>query len=884
MMKSIRAFKSIRHAYVSSETALQEFGSIKPAADRHARSLHQAIVASAASIPADDLIENKAPINEEEQAIRNEVDIELTDLSSTSSTATTLAANSVSSSWSAGSTSNSSANTESISTTVSVQEDAWTFEIGRLAKLADGACSLQSGSTTVLTTVASAPGFFFNRRDLRSIPFIVDYREKLYAVGRIPGTYNKREGAPKEHEMLAARRLERALRPLLPRGYSYATQITASVLSADGSADPEVLAINAASAALAVSDIPWGGPLGAARVAWVNEKLVINPKPSDINEDKAELSLLVAATEESIVMLEASGSIITEEKFIEALRAGVAAARQVLPAQRELQKARNRGKRVAELAGADPAAGRRVTEDIREAADRILRSSDLGCAPRNQALIAAKSAITETMRAAGCWRAEFARVPGSGTVTNSDIEHAFSAVLGSTMRSLVIQEGFRPDGRGPIDLRPFKIEAEHVPVVHGSAVIDAGDTQALCTATVGNISEMQRIESLLGGDDSKRLFVHYSLPDFALVEGVGRSGMSGGPLIRHEMDRSSFIERALLPVLPSEDKFPFSVRVNAEALAADGGSGTVAVCGSAVSMHDAGVPLSSLVAAVSVGMMSEGGTWNGEPEKWPRDQQRPPMGQYELITDPIGLEISQGDMELRVAGTAGGITACQLDVQIPGGVPLEVVEEALKRAKVARIRVLSAMEEALPSSSLSGGSGGKIGDATTAATAKNAAMFGTLRIPTTSIGAVIGREGSVLRGIEATHGAKVNIGDGGVLTIFAPSTAQFKSACAALRAAAGDTLEQGAVYTGKVVGVKDFGAFIQIPGCDMRALLHISEIAPERIRAVEDVLQMGDSVKVVFLGRDNRGMLKVSRKAALAMKDNSSSSSEGKEQSAGALE
>ncbi|KAL4535432.1 hypothetical protein Ndes2526B_g06327 [Nannochloris sp. 'desiccata'] len=816
LANSLRALKSIRHAYVSFEPALQEFGSIKPAADRHARSLHQALVASAAGIPADILPEDKAPVNEEEQAIRNEVDVDLADLASTSSTAAVLAANSVSSSWSAGAFSSFSTNTAPISNTVAVEDDTWTFEIGRLAKLADGSCSLRSGSTTVLTTVASAPGFFFNRRDLRSVPFLVDYREKL----------------------------------------------------ADGAADPEVLAINAASAALAVSDIPWGGPLGAARVAWINEKLVINPKPSDINEDQAELSLLVAATEESIVMLEASGKIISEEKFIEALRAGVAAARHFLPVQKDLQKSRNRGKRVAELAGADPAAGRRVSEVAREAADSILRSSDLGCAPRTQALIAAKSKIIETMRAAGCWRAEFARVPGSGCVTNSDVEHAFSAVLGSTMRSLVIQEGLRPDGRGPIDLRPFKIEADHVPVVHGSAVIDAGDTQALCTATIGNISEMQRIESLLGGDDSKRLFVHYSLPDFALVEGVERSGISGGPLVRHEMDRSSFIERALLPVLPSEDKFPFSVRLNAETLAADGGSGTAAVCGSAVAMTDAGVPLRSLVAAVSVGMVSQGGAWNGEPENWPEDERRPPLGQYELITDPIGLENSLGDMELRVAGTADGITACQLDVQIPGGLPLEVVEEAMKRAKVARIRALGAMEDALQSSSHSGGKNRE-----TTVADKNAAMFGTLRIPMTSIGAVIGKEGSVLRGIEAASGAKVNIGDGGILTIFAPTTAQFESARAALRAAAGDTLEQGTLYTGKVVGVKDFGAFIQIPGCDMRALLHISEIAPQRIRAVEDVVKVGDSVEVVFLGRDNRGMLKVSRKAALAMNNSSSVSS-----------
>lgn len=847
-----RALRSLRGAYRPVELAPSNLGPIT-AADHHMRLLHSAVARFYTTHPVDPLSLEAEIIDESEQAARNEVDVQIDDIDTPTITdaAAALGLSSL------GSLPRPTSPDSSVSRSVSTEGGNINFEVGRLARLADGACSVRCGDTTVLATVTSDP-VTFGRRDLRAIPFVVDYREKLYAVGRIPGTYNKREGMPKEHEMLAARRLERALRPLLPRGYSSPMDISASVLSADGSADPEVLAINAASAALAASDIPWGGPVGAARVALIGGKIVLNPRP-DV-EQKWELSILVASTEDRVVMLEASGECVAEEEFLEALRVGVLAAQELIPAQKELAAARGRVKRVPELAGADPAAARRVAELAREAAHVILCDSELGCAARMQALGAAKVKIVEKMRASGSWRADFARIPGSGCVTSSDIDHAFSAALSQEMRCLAIEEGLRGDGRGPIDLRSQQFEADHVPIVHGSAVVDAGDTQALCTATVGSTAEQQRIESLLGGEDTKRLFVHVSVPDFATAAGVERRGIFRGPIVRHEMDRSSFVERALLPTLPSEEEFPFAVRLNAEILAADGGSGPAAVCGGTVAMSDAGVPLRSLVAAVSIGMVSEGGAWNGEPSPWPTDMSTD-LGRYELLTDPSGLEISMGDMELRVAGTAQGITACQLDVQIPGGLPLEVVEEALGRAKVARLRTLATMQAAIVPH-------GEV-------RAAHAPVFGGMKIPASAVGAVIGREGSVLRGIEAQTGAKVHIGDNGDLVVFAPSVGQFNAARAAVRSAAGETLEKGKMYTAKVIAVKDFGAFVMVPGCDMRAMLHVSEIAPERIRAVEDFFKTGDLLDVVFLGRDDRGTLRVSRKAALALKGETGGGSTG---------
>lgn len=659
------------------------------------RWLHSAAAAlSVAAPPVDALPEDRLLRDEREEVVRSEVDVDLPDdaaLPPASARAAAAAAAPL------------PPPPGVVRSSFPLNGRQWTLETGRLARMADGACVLRCGGTTVLATASWDPTSFNNRRSAspNAAPLQVDYREKLYAVGRIPGSYNKREGMGKEHELLASRRLDRALRPLLPRGFVYNTDVDTAVLSADGGDDPEVLAINAASAALAVSDIPWGGPLGAVRVVLLGGEVHINPAPATVQG--AELRLLVAATRERVVLVEGEGQQVGEAELLRALRAGVAAARELLPPQHDLAARGGRPKRPTDLAGADPAAARRMADLARAAAARVLADPELGSAARAAALAGAKEELTEAMRAAGCWRAEFSRVPGSGCVAGSDVDHAFAAAVGAELRSLVLEQGLRPDGRGLIDLRAVHAEPDHVPVVHGSALFEAGDTQALATVTVGSRSEQQRVESLLGGEASKRLFVHYSLPAFA-SPGGDRRGPPGGSM-RHEMDASAFVENALAPSLPSQADFPFTLRLNAEALGVDGGAPGAAVCGASLALSHAGVPLKALVAAVSVGLVTEGGAWSGEAatagasDTSDADESAlwaPAIGRHELLTDPCESEASNGDMELRVAGTATGVTACLLDVRLPGGVPLAVVEEALGRAQVARLRVLAAMEKALP--------------------------------------------------------------------------------------------------------------------------------------------------------------------------------------------
>jgi polyribonucleotide nucleotidyltransferase len=658
------------------------------AAEAALRALHTAPSTwSLGAAPADALPDERLLRDDAEDAARSEVDVELDDSSEAAAAAAASAAGlppplpGV------------------VRRAFSFQGQDWTLETGRLARLADGACTLRCGGTTVLAAVTCDAGGQPQRRPgAGGAPLQVDYREKLYAVGRIPGTYNKREGAPKEHELLAARRMERAVRALLPRGFAHPLDLDAAVLSADGGGDPEVLALNAASAALAASDVPWGGPFGAVRVALTaGGGLVVNPPPGTHHD--APLRLLVAATAERVVLLEVEGEEAAESEVVRAMRAGVAAARELLAPQLSLAEGTGRTPRQVALAGADPAAARRMAALARAAAARILRNPELDSVARGRALAAAKASLADAMRAAGAWRAEFSRIPGSGCVTGSDVDAAFGAAAAAEARAMAVDDGLRPDGRGPIDLRPLRAEAGHVPVVHGSALFEAGDTQALAALTVGSRAEQQRVESLLGGDASKRLFVHYSLPDYA-TPGRERGWPPGGSM-RHDLDRSAFVERALVGALPPAADFPFTLRLNADALGADGGAAAAAVCAGSLAMAAAGVPSRGMVAAVSVGLASEGGAWSGEAgaagggppgaaHAWP------PLGRHELLTDPTAAEVAAGDMEFRVAGTAAGVTAAQLDACAPGGVPLEVLEAALGRAHVARLRVLAAMRQALP--------------------------------------------------------------------------------------------------------------------------------------------------------------------------------------------
>lgn len=792
------------------------------------------------------------------------------------------------------------------------------LEAGYLARTASGAVSIRVGNTTVLATVTSKPRYSPRKEaSIPSLPFRVDYREKLYAVGRIPVTYNKREGAPKDHETLASRRMERALRTLFPRGFVYETDVTASVLSADGSFDPEVAALNASSAALMLSHIPWHGPLGAVRVTISGEKIFINQSPFWVSSDevdgnsgfgrshhragiyhqtdedkinigkrsdastlrsaatsKAEnrvpskrdidASILIAVTEKSFVLLEVEvKDPIPELLMNKALKRGFSAAQDIIKAQKELAKCAKNKKKVINLAGADPAANLRVVNRATEAVSTILHKNDLSLVDRVEEISSAKMALIEEMKRIGAWRAEFARIPGSGCVSAADIDHTFSATLSSEWRKMIFNENTRPDGRGLIDTRPSNVILNHLPVVHGSSVFELGETQVLSTLTVGVKSEQQRIESLLGGESSKRMFVHYNLPEFAVPHpqqdpGIGGSNGFGpissvGGVLRHEIDRSSFVEKALYPVLPPLKDYPFTFRLNTELLVDDGGGVGAAINGCSIALAAAGVALKSLVAGVCVGLASEVGTWSGEnsasssaiiQNDEPAHQSKPmTLGRVEFVTDPTALETMLGDMELRIAGTKEGITAMQLESLIPGGIPMNDLFRAIEQGKVARLRVLNSMES-------------------TVAQKRHSKLpsFGVVKISPSSIGRVIGREGSNLRTIESRTGARIQIEDNGTLSIFAPTASQLTSAKQTLLKISGDGLEIGREYRGRVQSIKDFGIYIKIPDCDTHVLMLMTELDKSDGRPLEEMPKPGQEIDIIFKGKDSRGALLVGRK------------------------
>ncbi|EFN54220.1 hypothetical protein CHLNCDRAFT_36088 [Chlorella variabilis] len=705
-----------------------------------------------------------------------------------------------------------------------VQGHTWAFETGKLARLANGSCLVQCGNTTVLAaaTCQLPP---WSRREAQSLQFEVDYREKLYAVGRIPGTYNKREGTAKEHEVLAGRRIGRALRPLFPKGFALDAAVFASVLSADGGCDPEVMAVSSASAALLCSDMPWAGPVAAARVAMLHDgQLVVGPSVEQ--QEAAVLDLLVAATADGrVTMLEADGEQVPETQFLNALHLAVSTTQQLIKPQMQLAEQTRRQTRPTQLSGADPAAAPKVAELATPLVEAILRDDKLTKSTRTIALQQAKDSVLARLKANGSFRTEFARVPGSGCVSPADLEHAFTAVLSSALRRLAVEEGWRCDGRGAIDVRPVHCEVDSVPVVHGSALFSRGETQSLCTVTVGRRQEQQKMESLLGGEGVKRLFVNYSFPPFA----VGETSTSG---MRREMGHSDLAERALLPVIPDMQAFPFSLRLNAETLASAGSSSMAAVCGGALALADAGVPLKALVAGVTVGLLTES-SWGGELRL--------------LSSVALGMEDQLGDMDLKVAGTSQGITACQLDVKLQGGVPLEILNEAIGLAARGRAKLLGIMEKALPE---------KRG--------ASAPMFGSVKVPEAMMGRVIGSGGANLKDMEERLDVRVDVGDDGVINVFAPSQNGYQAAEARILDLTGESVKEGAVYRGTVTRLMDFGAMVELEPSGLRALLHISEVSAQRVRSIDDVLQIGQQVEVMCVGRDPKGQVKLSRKAVLA--------------------
>jgi polyribonucleotide nucleotidyltransferase len=683
------------------------------------------------------------------------------------------------------------------------------IETGKIAKLADGAVVVSCGETIVMVSAVSATAL---KEGQDWFPLTVDYREKAAAVGKFPGGYFKREGRPSEKETLTSRMTDRPLRPLFPAGYLYDTQIISILLSADGENDPDILAINGASAALCVSDIPFNGPIGAVRVGRVNGAFVANPTHAE--RDQSDLDLVYVGTENDVIMIEGAADELPEDEFVKSLEFAHGHAREMIRIQKELAAQVGKPKREMPLMEVNP--------EILEIADRVA-GDRIEAALYTEGKVARSKAVSSLRN-----EVKAAVLEKHPEADKFAISQAFDYVQKKAFRTSILDKQKRVDGRGYDDLRKITCEVGVLPRAHGSAIFQRGETQALALATLAPIEEAQNIDAYGGGVQSKRFLLHYNFPPFS----VGETGRTGGAS-RREIGHGALAERSLEPVIPSENEFRYAIRISSEVMESNGSTSMASVCGGMLALMDAGVPIKTPVAGISVGLVSEFGE-NGE------------LKRYNLLTDIIGSEDHFGDMDFKLCGTKNGVTGFQLDLKLPG-VSHKIMAEAVHRAKDARTKILGLMATALdkPRPDLS----------------KYAPRIETIKINPEKIGALIGPGGKTIKGIVAETGAEINIEDDGSVHIYATSPESMARAKEIIGGMSRE-IEVGQTYQGRVVTIKEFGAFVEVfPGRD--GLVHISELADFRVNRVEDVANVGDMIWVKCIGIDDKGRVKLSRKAAL---------------------
>jgi polyribonucleotide nucleotidyltransferase len=685
-----------------------------------------------------------------------------------------------------------------------------TIETGKMARLADGAVVVTCGDTMVLASAVSATTI---KEGQDYFPLTVDYREKAAAVGKFPGGYFKREGRPAEKETLTSRMIDRPLRPLFPQGYFYDTQIISILLSADGENDPDILAMNGASAALCVSDIPFAGPIGAVRVGRVQGEFVANPTHAQRAE--SDLDLVYVGTENDVIMIEGSAGELPEADFIKALEFAHEHASEMIRVQKELATMVGKPKREPQLL--------QVNQDLLDIAYRVAGDRIVGALYTEGKVARAKAvdALREEVKTA-----IMEKHPEADPFA---ISQAFDYVQKKAFRVSTLEKQKRVDGRGYQDLRPISCEVSVLPRAHGSAIFQRGETQAVALATLAPIEEAQMIDAYGGGEQSKRFILHYNFPPFS----VGETGRTGGPG-RREIGHGALAERSLEPIVPNENDFRYAIRISSEIMESNGSTSMASVCAGTLALMDAGVPVKTPVAGISIGLVTgDGQSASGEKT-------------YELLTDIIGSEDHFGDMDFKLCGTDAGVTGFQLDLKLPG-ISHKIMAEAIQRAKEARTKILGFMASALekPRAELS----------------KYAPRIETIKINPEKIGALIGPGGKTIKGIVAETGAEINIEDDGSVHIYATSG---ESMARAKEIIGGMTreIEIGQTYQGRVVSTKEFGAFVEVfPGRD--GLVHISELADFRVNRTEDVAKVGDIIWVKCIGIDDKGRVKLSRKAAL---------------------
>ena len=675
------------------------------------------------------------------------------------------------------------------------------IETGKVAKQAEGAVVVRYGGTIVLSTVVAAKTPMEGRDFL---PLTVEYRERAYAGGKIPGGFFKREGRPDEKETLTCRLIDRPVRPLFPKGFRNETQVINLVISADDENDPDVLAMVGSSAALCLSGLPFAGPLGAVRVGLVDGKLMANPTYKQIAA--SPLELVIAATEDAVLMVEAGAKEVSEEQILEALVFGHEQCRQLARIQKDLaaKAAKSRWVFEAEVA-ADPALEARVRE---LAAAKLAQALSIH---EKQARAQAMESVFEGVSAA---------ISGDDAVRAKAREY-FDKLEKAEVRRLIVEKGIRVDGRSVKEVRPIWSEVGYLPRAHGSALFTRGETQALVAATLGTKNDEQKMESF-EGDTYRRFMLHYNFPSFSTGE-VKRFGTPG----RREIGHGALAHRAIEAVLPTKETFPYTIRVVSDILESNGSSSMATVCGASMALMDAGVPLQAPVAGIAMGLVKDG-------------------DKVGILTDIMGSEDHYGDMDFKVAGTEKGITALQMDIKV-AGVSVDVMRQALAQAKEARLHVLGKMAETIKTHR--------------AEMSPYAPRFVTIKIRPEKIREIIGPGGKVIRGIQEKTGAKIDVEDDGKVTVFSSSSEAAQMAIGIIQDICREA-ELDRVYLGKVKSIKEFGAFVEIiPGNE--GLLHISQIAENRIRAVSDVLSEGDEVAVKVIEIDGNGKIRLSRKSAL---------------------
>ena len=676
------------------------------------------------------------------------------------------------------------------------------FETGKYAKQADGAALATYGESVVLATAVSEKK---PREGADFLPLVVDYIEKTYAAGKIPGGFYKREGRPREKEVLTSRLIDRPLRPLFPDHYYFETQVIAFVLSADIENDTDVMAINAASAALTLSDIPFKGPVGAVRIGKIDGELVVNPKIPEMAE--SELNLVCVGTKEAIVMVEAAASVQDESTLIDAIELAREPINAIIDCQLQLQELGGKRKR-------------EFDDSMYQISDELRAEVEGAVAEELDRRVRIKPKLEREASVKELRDTLLAKYEEDDDQTKFLVRDAFEQLEKKLVRRMILDEDVRVDGRRPDEIRPITCEVGVLPRTHGSAVFTRGETQALAVLTLGTSVDEQKIDAL-EGESYKRFLLHYNFPPFS----VGEASFLRGPG-RREVGHGALALKALSPVIPDETEFPYTLRVVSEILESNGSSSMATVCAGMLALMDAGVPTRDVVSGIAMGLVTDG-------------------ERHCVLSDILGAEDHLGDMDFKVAGTRDGVTALQLDVKA-GSIDTDILRSALEQAKRGRLYILDKMLEVLsePRKDLS----------------PHAPRIISIMINKDKIRDVIGPGGKVIRSIVEETGVKIDVDDSGEVRVASTSEEASAKALQMIEDLTAEA-EEGKVYVGKVKRVEAYGAFVEIlPGVE--GLLHISQMADERVGEVRDIMKEGDEVQVIVLPSDERGRLRLSRKAA----------------------